>query len=48
MISESTEDFLLCIFSFSGSNELDEILAEIQDLMTRYCDGRVMVRRIVE
>lgn len=48
MISESTGDFLLCIFSFSGMNELDEILAETQDLMSRYCAGRVMVRRIVE
>lgn len=48
MISENTEDFLLCVFSFSGTHELNEILFETQNLMIQYCDGHAMDRRIVE
>lgn len=47
MITEATEEILLCVFSFSGPEGLDEILIQTEDLLVRFCSGRNFERRII-
>lgn len=39
MITEHTTDLLLVYYSFNGGQELEELLALAQDLLTKYADG---------
>lgn len=48
MITETTKKILLCIFSFSGTESLEEILKQTEDLMVRYCGGHGFERKIVD
>lgn len=48
MIGEGAEEIIMCIYSFSGDEALEEYLNSAKELLEKYADGSDFEMRIVK
>lgn len=48
MITDKTDEILLCVYSFDGTGELPQILADTRRALTAYCRAQGVAQWIVE
>jgi len=47
MITDTVKEIIMCIFSFSGQNDMEEYLQSAKELLARYADGKNIETKII-